>query len=167
MANYTKEKGYLERIADALENGGGGITPTGKITITENGTDIDVSQYALADVNVSGGGGLTPFDVTITAADNGSLIVMDLVDYNDSNLVFGLVIDNGTYHSSGYVPVGAGETKTFSFLLLDTEKGILLEADDQSTYDIDGDASIYYDEQWSMNMIKILGPCTITISRFE
>ena len=29
--------------------------PTGKITITENGTDIDVSSYATADVSVSGG----------------------------------------------------------------------------------------------------------------
>ena len=28
--------------------------PSGKITITENGTDIDVSSYATADVNVSG-----------------------------------------------------------------------------------------------------------------
>ena len=35
----------------------GSTTPTGTITITENGTGIDVSQYALADVNVSGGGG--------------------------------------------------------------------------------------------------------------
>lgn len=29
------------------------IVPEGKITITENGTDIDVAQYATADVNVS------------------------------------------------------------------------------------------------------------------
>ena len=29
--------------------------PSGKITISQNGTDIDVSSYALADVNVSGG----------------------------------------------------------------------------------------------------------------
>ena len=30
--------------------------PSGKITITENGTDIDVSTYATADVAVEGGG---------------------------------------------------------------------------------------------------------------
>lgn len=36
----------------------GGSTPTGTIKITENGEGIDVSQYALADVNVSGGGGM-------------------------------------------------------------------------------------------------------------
>lgn len=31
--------------------------PSGKIEITENGTDIDISSYATADVSVSGGGG--------------------------------------------------------------------------------------------------------------
>lgn len=31
---------------------GGGIEPTGTITITKNGTGIDVAQYATADVNV-------------------------------------------------------------------------------------------------------------------
>lgn len=35
-------------------SGGGGITPTGTITITENGT-FDVAQYADADVDVSSG----------------------------------------------------------------------------------------------------------------
>lgn len=34
-----------------------GIFPKGKITITENATDINIKNYALADVNVSGGGG--------------------------------------------------------------------------------------------------------------
>lgn len=32
---------------------GGGEEPTGTITITQNGTGIDVAQYATADVNVS------------------------------------------------------------------------------------------------------------------
>ena len=35
----------------------GFIKPSGKITITENGTDIDVRQYRTADVDVTGGGG--------------------------------------------------------------------------------------------------------------
>lgn len=46
-------------ITDALlslaDNYDGGITPTGKITITENGTGIDIAEYATADVSVSGG----------------------------------------------------------------------------------------------------------------
>lgn len=35
---------------------GGGVAPSGTISITENGEGIDVAQYAYADVNVSGGG---------------------------------------------------------------------------------------------------------------
>ena len=38
---------------DVAENGGG-VTPTGTIEITENGTGIDVAQYAYADVSVPG-----------------------------------------------------------------------------------------------------------------
>ena len=54
---------------DSLKvNGSEVVTPSGKITITENGTDIDIAQYALADVNVEGGGGSSDFstaEVTI------------------------------------------------------------------------------------------------------
>lgn len=40
-------------MADAIDSiSGGGIVPTGTKTITENGTGIDVAQYALADVAV-------------------------------------------------------------------------------------------------------------------
>lgn len=45
-------------------------SPTGKITITENGTNIDIAQYAKADVNVAGGGGSSDFstaEVTVGA----------------------------------------------------------------------------------------------------
>lgn len=42
-------------ISDMLSTLSGNIVPSGTITITENGTGIDVSPYATADVNVSGG----------------------------------------------------------------------------------------------------------------
>ena len=64
----------LDALTDTLagddEDGGGSVgeavralapyvgeVPSGTITITENGTDIDVASYAKADVSVSGGGG--------------------------------------------------------------------------------------------------------------
>ena len=42
----------------ALEASEGGVTPTGTLSITANGT-YDVTNYVSADVNVSGGGGST------------------------------------------------------------------------------------------------------------
>ena len=47
-------------------SGGGGITPSGTISITANDT-YDVTQYASADVNVPSGGGSTP-EVTVTTS---------------------------------------------------------------------------------------------------
>lgn len=45
--------------------------PSGKITITQNGTDIDVSSYATADVNVSSGGINDYFYDTISSSNSG------------------------------------------------------------------------------------------------
>lgn len=55
--------------------------PSGKITITQNGTDIDVSSYATADVNVGGGTTPTDIDEWNTALDNTTL---DFLDYCDN-----------------------------------------------------------------------------------
>ena len=47
--NDLAEKLIADGVADEYKL----VEPTGKITITENDTDIDVAQYAKADVNVA------------------------------------------------------------------------------------------------------------------
>lgn len=56
----------VDGVLDSMKvNGSEFVTPSGKITITENGTDFDIAQYALADVNVEGGGGSSD-TITVT-----------------------------------------------------------------------------------------------------
>lgn len=56
----------VDGVLDTLKvNGSEIVTPSGKITITENGTNIDIAQYALADVNVEGGGGSSDLSTAI------------------------------------------------------------------------------------------------------
>lgn len=67
----------VDGVLDSLKvNGSEVVTPSGKITITENGTDIDVAQYALADVNVEGG-----------SSDLNNPIQLELTDDGDDHLV--------------------------------------------------------------------------------
>jgi len=59
----TRKELYLKSVCDGgAGSGGGGITPTGDINITENG-EFDVTEFAKAIVNVAGGGG----DLKITS----------------------------------------------------------------------------------------------------
>lgn len=51
LQGYTAYAGGEKLVGTAS----GGITPSGTISITQNG-QVDVTQYAIADVNVSGGG---------------------------------------------------------------------------------------------------------------
>lgn len=64
------------QMADAIESiSGGGITPTGTKSITENGT-YDVSSFASAEVNVPTGGD-SPVLGTKTVTENGTYTASD------------------------------------------------------------------------------------------
>lgn len=65
-----KNKG-LDTTSYLLGKKSGGVQPSGKITITQNGTNIDVSSYATADVNVPGGSS-EYFNSTISAGPSSS-----------------------------------------------------------------------------------------------
>lgn len=63
VSGYTAHDATGTAIEGTLQPG---ITPTGTISITQNGTGIDVGQYAYANVSVSGG---SPNLQTVTDVD--------------------------------------------------------------------------------------------------
>ena len=79
---YQIDGGDKQTMFANIEEGGY-PEPTGTITITQNGTGIDVKDYAEADVNVPGGGYPEPTG-TITITQNGSGI--DVKDYAEADV---------------------------------------------------------------------------------
>lgn len=91
----TDEKGEL-LISNGLAEEYSLITPTGNISITENGTGIDVAQYATATVNVG--------TYTVSYSANGGTGTIDSVS---------VIAGNSITLASGSSLV-APEGKTFS-----------------------------------------------------
>lgn len=81
--DYTGVKGF--KAKDANNNQYAYVRPQGAKSITENGTGIDVSEYATVNVNVSGGGNITIIETEDehggTIVDiNGNVVTLELQD---------------------------------------------------------------------------------------
>ena len=60
----------------------GAIIPTGEISITENG-EVDVKEYATANVNVEGGGGSATQTLTVTKGNESDTVSVMTVGWSD------------------------------------------------------------------------------------
>ena len=146
---------------DSLKvNGSEIVTPSGKITITENGTDIDIAQYALADVNVEGGGGSSDFstaEVTVTGPteeDYTQLVLAAAVDYHDPEYP-----EDDESYSIGSLPITSN-----SVLQIVLYKGkayvTVVPRSDQAVVTVSGNIEATFIE----NRYIVTGDCSITIS---
>lgn len=146
---------WFDMPAEGLSPGSQAIIPTGKITITKNGTDIDVAQYAKADVNVEGGGGSSDFttaEVTVVNNSGYEFTASGVVYCADAN-----ELGEGSPATIFYsiFSINDGESKTLKVPLY---KGMCTW--DSSTF-TDATASGDITIDWA---IFITGNGTITIS---
>ena len=122
IATAITDKGVQTAATDSFSTmatnisniSGGGITPTGTIQISTNGT-VDVTNYAYADVSVSGGGGYPSRTVTFnsTVADNIPTIISAMYFKNGGRTITITVNGTATTHTS-VVPSGSSEIEDYN-----------------------------------------------------
>ena len=126
-------------------------SPTGKITITENGTGINVAQYATADVNVEGGGGSSDFStaevIVVRGTPSPDAGVITDVPMIKNNILTVFALDG-----SSPVPVISTVVLYKGRLVLDANPDTFISATGSASYDSDNEK------------LTILGDCTLTLS---
>ena len=146
--------------------------PSGKITITENGEDIDVSTYATADVAVEGGGSsdFSETEVTLVVTEDGNYTNVKAYMYGGTDdetgqinayiinndvpasidFVYndGILYDEGTNTITLYLSDGASVNVYFT-------QGTVTDTTGNITYDSQEDAYV------------ITGDCTIALTAGE
>ena len=142
----------VDGVLDSLKVNGSEIeTPSGKITITENGTDIDVAQYALADVNVEGGGGSSDFSTAEVIVVRGTPSP-DAGAITDVPMIKNNILTVFTLDGSSTVPVISTVVLYKGRLVLDANPDTFISATGSASYDSDNEK------------LTILGDCTLTLS---
>lgn len=138
----------VDGVLDSLKvNGSEIVTPSGKITITENGTDIDIAQYATADVNVEGGGGSwqTVYEGSVTTAEDeghilGEVSSIEQISADVLKITFNGVeyecekIIDGTSNIYGGVGEDGPDFQEYPFTLVSTEEYTILYTETAGTY---------------------------------
>lgn len=99
QASNIKKDIQILGVIGTLESG---ITPSGTLNVTQNGT-YDVTNYANANVNVSGGGGgsgTTDVPLTRISDDNGNEIGTWYMNFEDgSNNLYKIVLLDAQYRN--------------------------------------------------------------------
>ena len=139
----------VDGVLDSLKVNGSEIeTPSGKITISENGTDIDVAQYALADVNVEGGGGSSDFSTA-------EVTVVNTAEDIEIHPYLPAIINNALTTN-----ITVLESTSESFTVVLYKNSVVVEGPLGLDVETSGNASFDSDT----NQLTITGDCTLTYS---
>lgn len=147
---YTNVKGF--KAEDGNNNTLAYIRPQGNKAISENGSNIDVAEYATVSVSVSGGGTIVSKSITANGTYNASSDNADGYSPVTVNVpdAFTITDTSNTTGTTAQITAGSGGGGGA------TQHEIHLEFSDSTDTDID----VYYDDSLIGTMITAYTPTT-------